>query len=81
VRVELSASAAGGQGQAGEGGGRAACGSRDRLEGAVPPQQALPSAGQERQLKTVAITAVAREFAGFIWAVARAANAACAEAK
>jgi len=26
-----------------------ACGSRDRLEGAVPPQQALPSAGQERQ--------------------------------
>jgi len=39
----------GGQGQAGEGGGRAACGSRDRLEGAVPPQQALPSAGQERQ--------------------------------
>src|SRR5882757_4678412 len=33
------------------------------------------------KLKTVAITAVAREFAGFIWAVARAANAACAEAK
>ena len=31
--------------------------------------------------KTVAITAVAREFAGFIWAVARAANAARAEAK
>lgn len=28
------------------------------------------------KLKTVAITAVAREFAGFIWAVARAANAA-----
>ncbi len=33
------------------------------------------------KLKTVAITAVAREFAGFIWAVARAANAARAEAK
>jgi transposase len=33
------------------------------------------------KLKTVAITAVAREFAGFIWAVARAANAAHAEAK
>src|SRR5882672_3769689 len=31
--------------------------------------------------KTVAITAVAREFAGFIWAVARAAKAARAEAK
>jgi transposase len=31
--------------------------------------------------KTVAITAVAREFAGFIWAVARAANAARAETK
>ena len=45
VRVELSAPAAGGQGQAGEGRGRAASGSRDRLEGAVPPQQALPSAG------------------------------------
>jgi len=27
------------------------------------------------KLKTVAITAVAREFAGFIWAVARAARA------
>jgi transposase len=33
------------------------------------------------KLKTVAITAVAREFAGFIWAVARAANAAAAAAK
>jgi transposase len=33
------------------------------------------------KLKTVAITAVARELAGFIWAVARAANAARAEAK
>jgi transposase len=32
------------------------------------------------KLKTVAITAVAREFAGFIWAVARAANAARAAA-
>jgi hypothetical protein len=28
------------------------------------------------KLKTVAVTAVAREFAGFIWAVARAANTA-----
>ena len=33
------------------------------------------------KLKTVAITAVAREFAGFIWAVARAATAARATAK
>jgi transposase len=33
------------------------------------------------KLKTVAITAVAREFAGFIWAVARAANAARVAAK
>jgi transposase len=33
------------------------------------------------KLKTVAITAVAREFAGFIWAVARAATAARAAAK
>ena len=33
------------------------------------------------KLKTVAITAVAREFAGFIWAVAREATAARAAAK
>jgi transposase len=33
------------------------------------------------KLKTVAITAVAREFAGFIWAVARAANTARVAAK
>jgi transposase len=33
------------------------------------------------KLKTVAITAVTREFAGFIWAVARAATAARATAK
>src|SRR3974377_501507 len=33
------------------------------------------------KLKTVAITAVAREFAGFIWAVARAASAARAAVK
>src|SRR3984893_15401538 len=48
-RLELSAPAAGGQGQAGEGRGRAAGGSGNRLEGAVPPERALPSVDQERQ--------------------------------
>jgi transposase len=40
--------------------------------------RALVSRGK---LKTVAITAVAREFAGFIWAVARAANTAAVAIK
>ena len=49
MQLALSASTAGRQRQAGEGRGRAASGSRDRLEGAVPPEQALPRAGQEGQ--------------------------------
>ena len=71
VRLELSASAAGGRSKAGEGRGGAASGSRDRLEGAVPAERALPGADPEGQVKTVAVTAVARELAGFIWAINR----------
>ena len=47
VRLELSASAARRPGQAGEGRCRAEKGSRDRLEGSVPPQSALSGAAQE----------------------------------
>src|SRR5499427_6312265 len=49
VCLELSVSAAVKQRQTGQGRGGAASGSRDCLEGAVPPQSALPSAAQEGQ--------------------------------
>ena len=69
VLVELSASAAGRTSQAAEGRCGAASSSRDRLEGAVPAVPPLSSADQERPLKTVAMVAIARELAGFIWVV------------
>src|SRR5215470_14976402 len=49
VCLELSVSAAVKQRQTGQGRGGAASGSRDCLEGAVPPQSALPSAAQKGQ--------------------------------
>src|SRR5215468_685738 len=49
VCLELSVSAAVEQRQTGQGRGGAASGSRDCLEGALPPQSALPSAAQEGQ--------------------------------
>ena len=54
-----------------EGRGSAAKGARDRLEGTVSLNRRYRALIRRGKRKNVAITAVARELAGFVWAVAR----------
>ena len=71
-RMVLSLSCAHWLGEASAGRGGLAGRAADRLEGPDAAHRPLPGADAQRQMKTVVMTAVARELAGFVWAMHRA---------